>query len=345
MTGPRRCRDEGFTLIELLVVIAIIGVLIALLLPAVQAAREAARRAECTNNLKQIGLAIASYESAHGSYPPGAINFVYNRPDPATRQTRQHTMFSFLLPHLEQAPVHNAINFELPAANIPPFAAAGLAQQTAFGGRIRTYICPSDETQARSVTPAGSAYSQGSYAGMAGTVNCVEWRIGTPAHDDYEGNGVFVPAYTYRPAQVRDGLSGTIFVGEMSRYADDPEIYLHHWNRYANYLSSVSPTVGRANALATGVPRINAPVQLTDPPGYGSTTNRDPVPPWGLYNWMHNPELYERGQFGFRSLHPDGANFLFGDGSVRFLKQTVSPRVYQGLSTRARGELVSGDEA
>jgi prepilin-type processing-associated H-X9-DG protein len=326
-----------------LVVIAIIGALVALLLPAVQAAREAARRAKCTNNLKQIGIAIHNYESARGSFPTGAINFVYNRPDCSLRETRQHTMFSFLLPFLEQQPLHNAINFDLPPMLIAPHVTAQFVQSTAFASRVEVYICPSDLPQGMSVAPSGSRYPQGSYAGMAGTINSIEWRIGNPSCDDYEGNGVFAPAFTYKPSDVTDGLSATIFAGETSRYQNDLDATVHHWNRYANYFSSYGPTVGRGNALATGVPRINAPIQDPDPAGYGPTTNRDPVPPWGLFNWMHNPELYERGQYGFRSFHPGGAEFLFGDGSVKFLKQTINPQVYQALSTRGQSEVISAD--
>jgi type II secretory pathway pseudopilin PulG len=330
-------------MIELLVVIAFIGALIALLLPAVQAAREAARRAQCTYNLKQIGLAIHNYESVLGSFPTGAIDFVYNRPDCSRRETRQHTMFSFLLPFVEQQPLHNAINFDLPPVNLAPYLTAGWVQSTAFASRVGAYLCPSDLPMGSGLTPTGNNYSQGSYAGMAGTINCIEWRIGNPACDDYEGNGVFVPAFTYRPSEVTDGLGTTIFVGETSRYQNDPDALVHHWNRYANYYSAAGPNVGRGNGLATGVPRLNAPIQITDPAGYGPTTNCDPVPPWGLFNWMYNPEFYDRGQYGFRSLHPGGAGFLLGDGSVKFVKQTINPRVYQALSTRSQGEVVDGD--
>src|SRR5262249_22454394 len=159
----------------------IIGALVALLLPAVQAAREAARRAKCVNNFKQLGIAIHNYESARGSFPTGAINYVYNRPACSQKETRQHTMFSFLLPFLEQQPLHNAINFDLPPALIAPHVTAQFVQSTAFANRVEVYLCPSDLPQEMSVTPTGNRYSQGSYAGMAGTINSIEWRIGTPA--------------------------------------------------------------------------------------------------------------------------------------------------------------------
>ena len=112
---------RGFTLIELLVVIAIIAVLIALLLPAVQAAREAARRSQCVNNLKQMGLALANYESSLLTMPPGVIQYVYPSIDPISGTnmgTRSHTMFSFILPYMEQTNVANSINFAVPPA--PP---------------------------------------------------------------------------------------------------------------------------------------------------------------------------------------------------------------------------------
>src|SRR5262245_7122754 len=134
-SGSRR----GFTLIELLVVIAIIGVLIALLLPAVQAAREAARRAQCTNNLKQMGLALANYETGNGSFPPGAIgygsgsNIDCNHP-------RNHTMFALILPYMEMKPLYDAINFSVPAADtvgVYNIAANGAAMNlTAYNSMV-----------------------------------------------------------------------------------------------------------------------------------------------------------------------------------------------------------------
>ena len=124
-TGISRSSHRGFTLIELLVVIAIIAVLISLLLPAVQSAREAARRAQCTNNLKQIGLGIANYESANGIFPIGIQN--YGSQDLAygcagNGMGRAHTVFTYILPYMEQSTVFNAINFNFPAG------ASGCAQ-------------------------------------------------------------------------------------------------------------------------------------------------------------------------------------------------------------------------
>ena len=152
-------RSKGFTLIELLVVIAIIGVLVSLLLPAVQSAREAARRAQCVNNLKQLGLAVANYESATGAYPLGAVTY-NNKTDVGLGcgglgASRAHSMMALILPYMEQQPAYNAINFQH-GSMISVFLGAnsGLVNWTGLIGTVNSYLCPSDDIvpQARPVS-------------------------------------------------------------------------------------------------------------------------------------------------------------------------------------------------
>jgi prepilin-type N-terminal cleavage/methylation domain-containing protein/prepilin-type processing-associated H-X9-DG protein len=340
--GGRR----GFTLIELLVVISIIAVLIALLLPAVQSARESARRAQCTNNMKQIGLALANYESSKGSFPIGVIYFQEKPVDCSGGgglYARGHNLFTSILPYMEQSNIFNAINFSFAAGGSSQYGQpAGLIQHTALIARIESYVCPSDfPQQPYSLSQSPNAYSQSSYAGSAGTVDFNHWWCGCPVPKDcpgggiaLEGNGAFGWDFNYRPANFLDGLSTTIFVGETSRFKNDPDQVLNQWSRTLWFRSAIAPNVSRPQGVVYAVPRINANLMLTEPGSWSA----DP------YLWAKDPQWKEYGQFGFRSQHPSGANFVFGDGSVRFLKDSIDlVRVYQPLSTRAGKEVVSAD--
>ena len=207
---------RGFTLIELLVVIAIIAVLIALLLPAVQAAREAARRAQCVNNLKQMGLALANYESSNGGFPPGAVQYIYPGPDPLGVGSRGHTMWSMILPYVEQTNLVNSINFSVPAAG-PPWM---YMQSTAWLSKVATYICPSDLPQTAQISGSGNFYSQSSYAGMSGRIDADLYYYGIPpccggTIPSIQGDGMFHPDYAYKVADITDGTSNTISMGEL----------------------------------------------------------------------------------------------------------------------------------
>ena len=350
-------------------VIAIIAVLIALLLPAVQAAREAARRAQCTNNMKQLGLAISNYESATGTYPIGSVQDATN-PVNSSLAFFSHSMFSLMLGYMENTPIYNAINFSVPSGGHAFMGSidAGAINNTALISRINSFVCPSDSDQ----TPfpksqSTNGYGQSSYAGSAGTFDIWRWYCGIPPQPPYGGScpsasatrivsdGVFMENVSYRNSAITDGLSNTIFMGEVARFRNDPDQIFNTWSR-AQWFQSAYPGAGtfRGEGLASTVPRINAPFQPNDNslfPGASSPTG-------DVDSWLFNSgsaDYRQLGQYGFRSQHPGGANFLFGDGSVHFLKETidmgspvynppqVSIGVYRRLSTRGKGEIISSD--
>ena len=351
MTCLRKPR-RGFTLIELLVVIAIIGVLIALLLPAVQAAREAARRSQCSNNLKQIGLAIFNYESSTGSFPPGMLTKSQRDLPTPCSNSQAHTMFAFILPYMEQGTIANAINFSVPAWG-PSNTSNGINgpfqtfQATAYTTKIATYLCPSDQyTRHNNPTlntvlgGGGNPYSPSSYAGVCGTVedmyygyggnlsNCETWGQLAP-------NGIFGKNYAYRVADILDGTSNTLMVGETSRFVNEPASNWNEWNYGPGAFGDDVGSGIRIQVVAYTVPKINAK-QTGVSPGYLTD-------PFNWFNLALYPQSANEGSFGFRSLHPGGANFLVGDGTVKFVKQTLNPQVYQALGTKTGSELISGD--
>ncbi len=301
--GPRR----GFTLIELLVVIAIIALLIALLLPAVQAAREAARRSQCINNLKQVGLALANYESALKVLPPGYLSGF----DAQGNDTGPGWGWaSMILPQLEQAAIYNAANFVL--------AIEGPANSTSRQATIAAFLCPSD--------PAPSPFSAAqrdlstgafvadicqlapsNYVGVSG--------VSEPGPD---GEGVFFRGSQVALRDVTDGLTQTIFVGERSRVLGDAT-WAGAVTGAVMYPAGTSGVGRRVTELSAGLVLGHAGERVG--PG-------DP-----------NSEVNQ-----FYSLHAQkGAHFLFGDGHVTFLRSTINYKAYLALTSRAGGEVVSSD--
>ncbi len=334
-----RVRRRGFTLIELLVVIAIIGVLIALLLPAVQAAREAAHRAQCTNNLKQMGLALHNYHDAHNAFPIGIMFYAYGPNDcngsggrAPQNVARGHSMFAAMLPNMELSTVYNAINFDFPAGGTFSGLSAGLIQSTAYSTRVNAYICPSDSRQTPLIIPTESlnAYSQSSYAGNAGTYDIFYWWYGCP-DGQIDPSGTFGKDRSTRVGEILDGTSNTMFLGETSRFRNDPEDTFNEWTRCLWY-SSVAGTT-RPQGLALTVPEPNANLLIPE-----SRTSE----PFSY--WLTQPKYFKMGQWGFRSQHPGGLNFLFGDGSVRYIKNSINLVTYRAISTKAGGEVVGADQ-
>jgi prepilin-type N-terminal cleavage/methylation domain-containing protein/prepilin-type processing-associated H-X9-DG protein len=329
----RRC-GRGFTLIELLVVIAIIGVLVALLLPAVQAAREAARRIQCANNLKQVGIALHGYHGALGSFPVG---FLYpTTPAPPTTSPLQYrwSAFAQMTPHLEQANLFNALNFDFPLAFRPasasPFWPFYPANATAMATKVSLFLCPSDGAQAPAADSGPTNYAFCSGDGSAGG-------------DATGANGTFILGPACSLAGITDGSSGTVAVSEQllgiaGPYSQTSPTPIPSQTSRAFARVSAGPLTDGSCAVAGAGWLFNKGAGWWDGNYLNTLYNHHATPNARVPDCVtyHNP-----GWKAARSLHPGGVNALFCDGHVAFVKDAVDPRVWRGLATRAGGEMIA----
>lgn len=303
-TRPRR---SAFTLVELLVVIAIIGILIALLLPAVQAARESGRRSSCINNLKQIGLSLHNYELTQRALPPGA-RYIDGG------DIKQGSVYVYLLPYLEEYALYDL--FDLTADNIDDTTLEG-SSELAAATTLNVLTCPSDNRE-----PLYEGRYAHNYSASRGPTQ-VWWNskclcdhpwsdlATSPIDDPRDFAGPFTRVGTQsRVSQVTDGLSNTIFFGEVR-----PQCSQHARNGWV--------ASNNGNGYCTTLIPIN----------YDSCSDESPDRCGRPCNW--NTEV------GFKSTHPGGANFLLGDGSVHFVQDSIDHAAYQLLGAKDDGQVAS----
>jgi prepilin-type N-terminal cleavage/methylation domain-containing protein/prepilin-type processing-associated H-X9-DG protein len=319
--------QRGFTLIELLVVVSITGVLLGLLLPAVQAAREAARRVQCVNNLKQVGLALHHYHDALGAFPMGYAargRFL----DGNTDTSPGWGWSSMILPQIEQATLYTAVNLNL--------AVEASQNSTVSRSLMPVYVCPSDLTNAPFpvLDASGNAIATMAPSSYAASVGNDLTDSATGMNDDGIGNGVMFRNSGIRLAAIIDGASQTIIVGERA------------WSNvngvWAGVVTNGTTRRGSMNRCpSTGAAFYPAATLVQ---AHGHLLNTDTDEDGGLDD--------------FSSRHPGGANFVFADGSVRFIKTVLrdsgqtstgsslyspSSLVLQALTTRSGGEVISAD--
>ena len=317
----RRPSRRGFTLIELLVVIAIIAVLIALLLPAVQAAREAARRIQCTNNLKQIGLGLHNYHDALGAFPPGLIS----RPGPDGDNTGPGWGWAaMVLPFVEGGTVHNAINFGL-GIELPANATARLT-------KLNAYLCPSDASikpiftvvdESTTATALGAPIcdvASSNYVGCFGTgdvSSLYPWNKTDDPPGRDNGDGLFMRNRSVRIAEIVDGTSQTLAVGEKSQ-----NLARATWT-------------GAVTGASVPITELQAEDGLAPESGDALTIAHT--------GELDGPNSRPAHADQFWSRHPGGAMFAFADRSVRFIKEKRPIAILQALGTRRGGEIISAD--
>lgn len=334
-------RPGGFTLIELMVVIAIIALLIGLLLPAVSSSREAARRAQCRDNLKQIGIALANYNDVHQVIVPGRIFAIDVGSPPASgcnglmlSGCQDTPWFLLVLPQLEQQALYNSFNFALGTEGPAYLSFPGFfANTTVFAAKVGLFQCPSDRAEAFQFQSsfvrglfAGPTITKGNYAVSWGNTEWDQLDLTDPPVRNLMSPFGQTPRTI---SMVTDGTSNTVFIAEI-RQGSLNDIRGVIW----------TSVPGAGSFMTRFTPNGRNDIYLEDP--YGLDELPDPtlcVSEWSLpcVGFAAQGASFA----GSRSQHPGGVHSLFGDGSVRFTPSTINPIRWVELNSISGGEVLS----
>ena len=317
-------RRRGFTLIELLVVIAIIAILVSILLPAVQQAREAARRTQCKNSLKQLGLALMNYESSFGTFPPSRLDPKVDIEDNPGEDSAYQSWTTLALPYIEEANLAEELDYN--------YAWSSLVNRPAISKQLDVMLCPSSPGSDR----RDPNWVVGAAAGDYGSINEVKKKVyttvlGQADPGDSARAGVLSKGVNNQMRDILDGSSNTIMLAEA---AGQPDVYVADGPmtaaRFALYSDDKVIDLGGKYVAADGTGWAD--------PDSGFSINgatRDGLDKYGPYmvNRINVSEVF--------SFHPGGAQVVMGDGSVRFIEESIDTQMFISLCTRAAGELIS----
>jgi prepilin-type N-terminal cleavage/methylation domain-containing protein len=321
---PTARHRGGFTLIELLVVVAIIGVLIALLLPAVQMAREAARRSQCQLNLKQLGLALVGYHDQHRCLPPSRFTGM------------NYSALTYLLPHLDHAPVFEAVNFSVPSPGPGLAPTDHPANDTARLRQIDVFLCPSDLPNPLPQRGGGINY----WASL-GTSVVFSTNVGPNVNMPTPNGTLFVDG-NVRLSELLDGTTHTALMGERLKCDGTNSVLSIESDIFLGMTAPMTPdeAVEQCRAIDKTNLANQFPIFMGAPWMYGSHAYQHISPPndssCGFFS-------VTRSTMPPSSRHPGGVNELFGDGNVHFVSNNVDLGVWRALGTRKGNEPNAGD--